>query len=138
MPRKRKQPPNLRWRPGRENIFYAFDVDGVRYPGSTGTSDVLKAPEFVDRKVEAAYRDIRLGQKEKRDIPFSEAFDVAAHVRKWRGDTLEGNEEIRDRVLNAFGDFKVSVIDETFSSKYEQARQQSQHRRAASPTPSSR
>ena len=63
MPRKRKLPPNLRWGSGETNIFYAFDVDGIRFQGSTGTSDVLKAQEFLDRKVEAAYRDIRLGQR---------------------------------------------------------------------------
>lgn len=126
MPRKRKLPPNLRWRPGRENIFYAFDVDGVRYTGSTGTSDVLKAQEFVDRKVEAAYRDIRLGQKEKRDIPFSEAWKHAWDVRLWG--QLEEQSQLReqrrrDNIIHAMGDFKLSSIDATFTSKYVEARQ---------------
>ena len=122
MPRKRKLPPNLQWRPNRENIFYQFEIDGGRYAGSTGTTDVLKAQEFVDDKVDKAYRDIRLGIKEKQDIYFSEAFEIAADIRMWRGDTLDRYAADKSYIINAYGDFKLSVIDGTFSSKYEKKR----------------
>ena len=126
MPRKRKLPPNLRWKPNRENIYYQFAIDSVRYTGSTGTSDVFKAQEFVDQKVEAAYRDIRLGKKEKRDIQFSEAWKHAWDVRLWgqldeKGQIRE--QRRRDNIINAMGDFKLSSIDATFTSKYAEARQ---------------
>jgi hypothetical protein len=126
MPRKRKLPPNLRWKPKRENIYYQFEIDGVRYTGSTGTSDVLEAQEFLDRKVEAAYRDIRLGHKEKRDIQFSEAWKHAWDVRLWG--QLEEQSQLReqrrrDNIIHAMGDFKLSSIDATFTSKYVEARQ---------------
>jgi integrase len=126
MPRKRKLPPNLRWKPGRKNIYYQFDVDGVRYQGPTGTTDVLKAQEYLDQQVDAAYRDIRLGVQEKRDILFSEAWQRAWDVRLWsqlsdKGQCREQN--YRDNIIHAMGDFKLSTIDDTFASRYIEKRQ---------------
>lgn len=123
LPRKPRLPANLRRRPGKPNIYYQFDIDGRRFEGSTGTDDVEQAQLFLDKRIDAAYREQRLGIQEKRDILFSEAFSIATDVRKWRGDCLTNYEGQRDAILNAFGDFKLSKIDDRFSSTYERKRQ---------------
>ena len=126
MPRKRKLPPNLQWEPGRKNIYIQFEVDGCRHHGSTGTDDVLNAQDFLDRKVEEAYRDIRLGIKEKIDLRFSEAFEIAWAVRLW--DTLDDKGQQRERnhrnqIIEAMGDFYLSSIDDGFTNTYLRRRQ---------------
>ena len=126
MPRRKKLPPNLHWRSDSPNIHFKIEVDGRVFQGSTHTADIPKAMELLELEQEKAWNEIRFGRTEKRDLNFSEAFDIAWNVRAWgeldeKGQARELNH--KRNIIEALGDFKLSSINREFRSRYSRARQ---------------